>query len=126
MNNNIFMKEILKIWIFTCLISPLIIMSFSVNYNGFIFKHFIESFMYTSLCGLLLSSPSIIILYLICRQNIRMDIRPILSILSIILVFATFYLVGFDLCSELILPIAYSVVMILGIWMFKSQRLNAA
>ena len=122
--NKFMIKYLLKIWTTTCVISPLIIILLNLNHKGFIFKNFIESFLYCLFCGLLLSLPTIIILYIVSQKtSTNKNRKSILSILSVILVFATFYFVGFNLSniSDLILPIVYSIIMVCSIWAFKNK-----
>lgn len=83
---------------------------------------------FTIIAGLLLSSPAFIFLYIILRK-INANIRMILSLFSLILVFMTFIIAGFNLIdseSDFYLPIIYSLLMISGIWIYIPQKNNVA
>jgi uncharacterized membrane protein len=118
-------KYLLKIWATTCFISPLVIILLNLKRRGYTLENFIESFSYCLVFGLVSSLPSIIILYIISRKiSTNKNLKLILSIISVILVFATFYLVGFNLSdiSDLILPTVYSIIMVCNIWFFKNKN----
>ena len=122
------MKYLSKVWLLTGIVSPLIII---LIYEKFSFSlSLIPGWIFTIVVGLLLSLPSLLILYLI-SQNIetKIDYRIIFTILSFFLIFITFILVGFELTmnmEELYMPSIYFIVMSVGIWMFSSEKENVA
>lgn len=110
------MKYILKIWLTTCIIAPLIIIS--INTSGRIFNlEVLSGFFYVLICGLLLSAPAISILFLVLRYINRYR-KMILSIISFFLVFITFYVVGFC-TSEFEMALIYAFVMVVAVWIYK-------
>lgn len=119
------MMYLIKIWFSTCIISPLTIILFNSKFQTSIVD-ILLNLGFCILCGLLLSLPTFIILFFVYRKIITRNIKIILSIASVALVFITFYLTGFynlqNYRSELFFPFVYSIVMIFSIWVFKYQN----
>jgi len=122
------MKYFSKVWLLTGIVSPIIIILINEKFSFSL--SLIPGWIFTIVVGLLLSLPSLLILYVI-SQNIetKIDYRIIFTILSFFLIFITFILVGFELTmnmEELYMPSIYFIVMSVGIWIFSSEKENVA
>lgn len=110
------MKYLLKIWLTTCIIAPLIIIS--INTSGRIFNlEVLSGFFYVLICGLLLSTPAMSMLFLILKYTDKYQ-KIILSIVSLFSVFITFYLVGSSF-TDYELALIYGFVMVISVLVYR-------
>ena len=116
------MRYLLKIWLLTCAISPMIIILINSKSENISVEIF-DGFLFVFFCGLLLSLPAILILYFVyLKIYSNTNYKIVLSILSFFLVFLTFYITDFnvtDYKSDFYLFLIYSIVMILLIFLIK-------
>ena len=113
------MIYLLKIWLLTCAISPMIIILINSKSENISVETF-DGFLFVFFCGLLLSLPTILILYFVyLKIYSNTNYKIILSTLSFFLVFITFYITDFE--SDFYLFFVYSIVMILLIFFINNN-----
>ena len=123
----------IKVWLFTVIISPIIIaliLGAIINDSSFnsIFNSY-EILFVMIMVGLILSIPAMIIFGLIKRRlnNKVSDLKEktILSFYSCLSVWITFFIVdkGFTIrwSEQTIWVLIYSLTIVLGVWIFKSS-----
>jgi len=124
------MKYTVKIWLFTVLVSPLLIgliLGIILNYSDV--KEILSSFdifWVMMLVGLISSIPAMIIFYILLILIKKLEIlviKILLSFYSFISVWMTFYLfdTGFmtDWTGQTLWVLIYSLTIVLGVWIFK-------
>ena len=122
----------IKVWLFTVIISPLLLaLILGVLINNPSFSSILNSYeiiFVTILVGLFLSMPAMMIFGFIKRfLNNKVSVlkeKTILSIYSFLSVWITFFVVdkGFvtKWTEQTVWVIIYSIMIILGVWMFKN------
>ena len=128
------MKYIIKIWLFTIIISPLLIaLVLGVIINNSSFNSILNSYeiiFIMIIVGFLSSIPAMIIFWLI-KRGIKSKFtnwkeKLILSIYSFLSVWTTFYIVdnGFITrwSEQTIWVLIYSLTIVIGVWIFKIPK----
>ena len=127
------MKYTIKIWLFTALVSPLLILTLGACTNS---PKLTEILISTQLLGVMilvgsfLSIPAMLLFWLIQRKLINTasgnKAKIILSVYSFISVWITFYIFdrgfverGFQ---QMIWVIIYSLTIVIGVWIFKPVK----
>ena len=127
------MKYVIKVWLFTILISPLLIaLIFGVINNNSSFDSVLSSYdllFVMIVVGLLSSIPSMVYFYLISKylikkySNYRRKI--ILTFYSFLSVWVTFYIIDngsiIKWSKSNIWVLTYSLTMIIAVWIFKNK-----
>ncbi len=127
------MKYVIKVWLFTILISPLLIaLIFGVINNNSSFDSVLSSYdllFVMIVVGLLSSIPSMVYFYLISKylinkySNYRRKI--ILTIYSFLSVWITFYIIDngsiIKWSKSNIWVLSYSLTMVIAVWIFKNR-----
>lgn len=127
------MKYTIKVWIFTVLASPILLLSSGIIINTSNLGEIIESWsliVVMILCGLILSTPAMLLFLSIQRKLIKTltnnKVKLILSIYSFTSVWMTFYL--FDRgfvergIQQMTWVIIYSLTIVVGVWIFKLSK----
>ena len=124
----------IKVWLFTVIISPLLLaLILGVIINNSSFNSILSSYeiiFVMILVGLISSVPAMVIFGLIKRylKNKVSDLngKLILSLYSFLSVWITFYIVdsGFitKWSEQTIWVLIYSLIIVLGVWIFKSSE----
>jgi cyanate permease len=128
------MKYIIKIWLFTIIISPLLIaLVLGAIINNSSFNSILNSYeiiFIMIIVGFLSSIPAMIIFWLI-KRGIKSKFtnwkeKLILSIYSFLSVWTTFYIVdnGFITrwSEQTIWVLIYSLTIVIGVWIFKTPK----
>jgi cyanate permease len=128
------MKYIIKIWLFTIIISPLLIaLVLGAIINNSSFNSILNSYeiiFIMIIVGFLSSIPAMIIFWLI-KRSIKSKFtnwkeKLILSIYSFLSVWTTFYIVdnGFITrwSEQTIWVLIYSLTIVIGVWIFKIPK----
>ena len=128
------MKYIIKIWLFTIIISPLLIaLVLGAIINSSSFNSILNSYeiiFIMIIVGFLSSIPAMIIFWLI-KRSIKSKFtnwkeKLILSIYSFLSVWTTFYIVdnGFITrwSEQTIWVLIYSLTIVIGVWIFKIPK----
>jgi|TARA_B110000902_G_C13752667_1_gene377381 cyanate permease len=128
------MKYIIKIWLFTIIISPLLIaLVLGAIINNSSFNSILNSYeiiFIMIIVGFLSSIPAMIIFWLI-KRGIKSKFtnwkeKLILSIYSFLSVWTTFYIVdnGFITrwSEQTIWVLIYSLTIVIGVWIFKIPK----
>lgn len=130
------MKYSIKVWLFTVIVSPLLLFLIlgliinSAKWNEILDSYIIIGFM--MLYGLVLSIPSMLLFWLIQRQlknNLNENkTKLILSVYSFFSVWITFYIFdkgfverGFQ---QIFWIVIYSLTIVIGVWIFKLPKLE--
>ena len=128
------MKYIIKIWLFTIIISPLLIalvlgaIISNSSFNSILNSY--EIIFIMIIVGFLSSIPAMIIFWLI-KRGIKSKFtnwkeKLILSIYSFLSVWTTFYIVdnGFITrwSEQTIWVLIYSLTIVIGVWIFKIPK----
>tara|TARA_R110000751_G_scaffold8652_1_gene33678 strand:+ start:51 stop:452 length:402 start_codon:yes stop_codon:yes gene_type:complete len=123
----------IKVWLFTVIISPIIIaLILGAIINDSSFNSILNSYeilFVMIMVGLILSIPAMVIFGLIKRRlnNKVSDLKEktILSFYSCLSVWITFFIVdkGFTIrwSEQTIWVLIYSLTIVLGVWIFKSS-----
>ena len=123
----------IKVWLFTVIISPIIIaLILGAIINDSSFNSILNSYeilFVMIMVGLILSIPAMVIFGLIKRRlnNKVSDLKEktILSFYSCLSVWITFFIVdkGFTIrwSEQTICVLIYSLTIVLGVWIFKSS-----
>tara|TARA_R110000765_G_scaffold385533_1_gene477395 strand:- start:136 stop:537 length:402 start_codon:yes stop_codon:yes gene_type:complete len=128
------MKYIIKIWLFTIIISPLLIaLVLGAIINNSSFNSILNSYeiiFVMIIVGFLSSIPAMIIFWLI-KRSIKSKFtnwkeKLILSIYSFLSVWTTFYILdnGFITrwSEQTIWVLIYSLTIVIGVWIFKIPK----
>ena len=127
------MKYTIKIWLFTALVSPLLILTLGACTNS---PKLTEILISTQLLGVMilvgsfLSIPAMLLFWLIQRKLINTasgnKAKIILSVYSFISVWITFFILdrgfierGFQQAFWVII---YSLTIVIGVWIFKLSK----
>lgn len=130
------MKYSIKVWLFTVIVSPLLLFLIlgliinSAKWNSILDSYMMIGFM--MLYGLVLSIPSMLLFWLIQRQlknNLNENkTKLILSVYSFFSVWITFYIFdkgfverGFQ---QIFWIVIYSLTIVIGVWIFKLPKLE--
>ncbi len=130
------MKYTIKIWLFTIILSPVLIafiLGVILNFSDVkeIFNSF-DIFWVMMLVGLIFSIPAVVVFYILLTLiKTRLDkwlIKVFLSIYSFASVWVTFYLFDSsfmtDWIGQTLWVLIYSLTIVLGVWLFKISDLN--
>jgi hypothetical protein len=130
------MKYSIKVWLFTVIVSPLLLFLIlgliinSAKWNSILDSYMMIGFM--MLFGLVLSIPSMLLFWLIQRQlknNLNENKTKLtLSVYSFFSVWITFYIFdkgfverGFQ---QIFWVVIYSLIIVIGVWIFKLPKLE--
>ncbi len=130
------MKYSIKVWLFTVIISPLLLFLIlgliinSAKWDEILGSWLMIAFM--MLYGLVLSIPAMLLFWLIERKLINTlndnKLKLILSVYSFISVWITFYIFdkgfverGFQ---QIFWVVIYSITIVIGVWLFKLPKLE--
>ena len=128
------MKYILKVWIFTIIISPLLIaLILGAIINNSSFNSILNSYeiiFVMIIVGFLTSIPAMVIFWFIKRslksKYSNLTEKIILSLYAFLSVWITFYIVdnGFVTrwSEQTIWVLIYSLTIVIGVWIFKNNR----
>ena len=130
------MKYSIKVWLFTVIVSPLLLfLILGLIINSAKWNSILDSWMmigFMMLYGLVLSIPSMLLFWLIQRQlknNLNENkTKLILSVYSFFSVWITFYIFdkgfverGFQ---QIFWVVIYSLTIVIGVWIFKLPKLE--
>jgi len=128
------MKYLIKVWLFTIIISPFLIgLVLGAIINNSSFNSILNSYeiiFVMIIVGFLLSIPAMIIFWLI-KRSIKSKFtnwkeKLILSIYSFLSVWTTFYIVdkGFIIrwSEQTIWVLIYSLTIVMAVWIFKIPK----
>ena len=128
------MKYVIKVWLFTIIISPLLIaLVLGAIINNSSFNSILNSYeiiFVMIIVGFLSSIPAMIIFWLI-KRSIKSKFtnwkeKLILSIYSFLSVWTTFYILdnGFITrwSEQTIWVLIYSLTIVIGVWIFKIPK----
>lgn len=135
-SNKPIMKYSIKVWLFTVIISPLLLFLIlgliinSAKWDEILGSWLMIAFM--MLYGLVLSIPAMLLFWLIERKLINTlndnKLKLILSVYSFISVWITFYIFdkgfverGFQ---QIFWVVIYSITIVIGVWLFKLPKLE--
>jgi len=127
------MNYSVKVWLFTVIVSPLFLLILGAFINSPNLSEILESwsiFGFMLLYGLVLSSPAMLLFWLIQRKLINTltdnKVKLILSLYSFISVWITFYFFdkgfverGFQ---QMLWVVLYSLTIVIGVWIFKLRK----
>ena len=130
------MKYIIKVWLFTIIISPLLIaLILGAIINNSSFNSILNSYeiiFVMIIVGLITSIPAMVIFWFIKRslksKYSNLTEKIILSLYAFLSVWITFFIVdnGFVIrwSEQTIWVLIYSLTMIIGVWIFKNNRIE--
>ena len=130
------MKYMLKVWIFTIIISPLLIaLILGAIINNSSFNSILNSYeiiFVMIIVGFLTSIPAMVIFWFIKRslksKYSNLTEKIILSLYAFLSVWITFYIVdnGFVTrwSEQTIWVLIYSLTIVMGVWIFKNNRIE--
>ena len=130
------MKYIIKVWLFTIIISPLLIaLILGAIINNSSFNSILNSYeiiFVMIIVGLITSIPAMVIFWFIKRslksKYSNLTEKIILSLYAFLSVWITFFIVdnGFVTrwSEQTIWVLIYSLTMIIGVWIFKNNRIE--
>ena len=127
------MKYTVKVWIFTILISPILLLLLWCISSPSQIDSTIKAWpiiFYMIPFGLVLSSPAILFFGLIQREIsnkvTNFNAKNILSLYSFLYVWITFYILEKNFVAgdihELSWAISYSLTIVIGVWIFKLKK----
>ncbi len=131
------MKYTIQVWLFTVLVSPLLLaLILGILINNSSLNSILSSYemiFVTIIVGLLCSIPAMSVFWII-KRNLKINYsnwkkKTILSLYSFLSVWITFYIVdnGFITrwSEQTIWVLIYSLTIVLGIWIFKFSTQNS-
>lgn len=130
------MKYIIKVWLFTIIISPLLIaLVLGAIINNSSFNSILNSYeiiFVMIIVGFLSSIPAMVIFWFIKRslksKYSNLTEKIILSIYAFLSVWITFFIVdnGFVTrwSEQTIWVLIYSLTIVIGVWIFKNNRIE--
>ena len=130
------MKYIIKVWLFTIIISPLLIaLILGAIINNSSFNSILNSYeiiFVMIIVGFLTSIPAMVIFWFIKRslksKYSNLTEKIILSLYAFLSVWITFYIVdnGFVTrwSEQTIWVLIYSLTIVMGVWIFKNNRIE--
>lgn len=130
------MKYMLKVWLFTIIISPLLIaLILGAIINNSSFNSILNSYeiiFVMIIVGFLTSIPAMVIFWFIKRslksKYSNLTEKIILSLYAFLSVWITFYIVdnGFVTrwSEQTIWVLIYSLTIVMGVWIFKNNRIE--
>jgi cyanate permease len=130
------MKYIIKVWLFTIIISPLLIaLILGAIINNSSFNSILNSYeiiFVMIIVGFLSSIPAMVIFWLIKRslksKYSNLTEKIILSLYAFLSVWITFFIVdnGFVTrwSEQTIWVLIYSLTIVIGVWIFKNNRIE--
>lgn len=131
------MKYTIQVWLFTVLVSPLLLaLILGVLINNTSLNSILSSYemiFVMIIVGFLCSIPAMLIFWLI-KRNLKIEYsdwkkKTILSLYSFLSVWITFYVVdnGFitQWSEQTVWVLIYSLTIVLGIWIFKISTENS-
>lgn len=130
------MKYVIKVWLFTIIISPLLIaLILGAIMNNSSFDSILNSYeiiFVMIIVGFLSSIPAIVIFWFIKRslksKYSNLTEKIILSLYAFLSVWVTFFIVdnGFVTrwSEQTIWVLIYSFTIIIGVWIFKNNRIE--
>jgi hypothetical protein len=131
------MKYTIQVWLFTVLVSPLLLaLILGVLINNSSLNSILSSYemiFVMIIVGLLCSIPAMIVFWLI-KRSLKIDYsdwkkKTILSLYSFLSVWITFYIVdnGFITrwSEQTVWVLIYSITIVIGIWIFKISTENS-
>jgi len=130
------MKYIIKVWLFTIIISPLLIaLILGAIINNSSFNSILNSYeiiFVMIIVGFLSSIPAMVIFWFIKRslksKYSNLTEKIILSLYAFLSVWITFFIVdnGFVTrwSEQTIWVLIYSLTIVIGIWIFKNNRIE--
>lgn len=128
------MKYTIKVWLFTILVSPfLLILALEIFINRITWNETTELLfmvIFMILYGLVLSSPAMLLFWVIERKLTNTltgnKAKVILSAYSFISVWITFYIFDSEFFGrnfqQMIWVVIYSVTIVIGVWIFKLSQ----
>lgn len=130
------MKYVIKVWLFTIIISPLLIaLILGAIINNSSFDSILSSYeiiFVMIIVGFLSSMPAMVIFWFI-KRNLKskysnLTEKIILSLYAFLSVWITFFIVdnGFVTrwSEQTIWVLIYSVTIVIGVWIFKINRIE--
>ncbi|WAC02931.1 hypothetical protein N7U66_04700 [Lacinutrix neustonica] len=130
------MKYIIKVWLFTIIISPLLIaLVLGAIINNSSFNSILNSYeiiFVMIIVGFLSSIPAMVIFWFIKRsiksKYSNLTEKIILSLYAFLSVWITFFIVdnGFVTrwSEQTIWVLIYSLTIVIGVWIFKNNRIE--
>ncbi|SDN16203.1 hypothetical protein [Kriegella aquimaris] len=130
------MKYIIKVWLFTIIISPLLIaLILGAIINNSSFNSILNSYeiiFVMIIVGFLSSIPAMVIFWFIKRslksKYSNLTEKIILSLYAFLSVWITFFIVdnGFVTrwSEQTIWVLIYSLTIVIGVWIFKNNRIE--
>jgi cyanate permease len=130
------MKYVIKVWLFTIIISPLLIaLILGAIINNSSFDSILNSFeiiFVMIIVGFLSSIPAMVIFWLIKRslksKYSSLTEKIILSLYAFLSVWITFFIVdnGFVTrwSEQTIWVLIYSLTIVIGVWIFENNRIE--
>lgn len=130
------MKYVIKVWLFTIIISPLLIaLILGAIINNSSFDSILSSYeiiFVMVIVGFLSSIPAMVIFWFIKRglksKYSNLTEKIILSLYAFLSVWITFYIVdnGFVTrwSEQTIWVLIYSLTIVIGVWIFKNNRIE--
>jgi cyanate permease len=130
------MKYVIKVWLFTIIISPLLIaLILGAIINNSSFDSILSSYeiiFVMIIVGFLSSMPAMVIFWFIKRslksKYSNLSKKIILSLYAFLSVWITFFIVdnGFVTrwSEQTIWVLIYSVTIVIGVWIFKINRIE--
>lgn len=130
------MKYVIKVWLFTIIISPLLIaLILGAIINNSSFDSILNSYeiiFVMIIVGFLSSIPAMVIFWLIKRslksKYSNLTEKIILSLYAFLSVWITFFIVynGFVTRSseQTIWVLIYSLTIVIGVWIFENNRIE--
>ncbi|MGK4568193.1 hypothetical protein [Flavobacterium sp. 3HN19-14] len=127
------MNYTFKVWLFTIIVSPLLLFLALLIVNDSKFDSVLDSsslIFIMFICGFIFSIPAMIIFQIIQSRLIKKikenKLKIILSIYSFISVWITFYILDKGFIErgieQLLWVIIYSITIVLGVWIFKNRK----
>jgi len=128
------MKYLIKVWLFTIIVSPLLIVLIldiiinNSNINS-VFTSF-EMIFIMIIFGFLFSIPAMVIFWLI-KESLKnkysnLKDKVILSLYAFLSVWITFYIIDNSFITswskKIIWVLVYSLTIVMGIWIFKYNK----
>ncbi|MFA7446153.1 MAG: hypothetical protein WCY89_09415 [Flavobacteriaceae bacterium] len=122
------MKYILKVWFFTCLIAPLMILLeiAGLNFSTSDFEDFVFLYLFFIGLGLLFSLPTfIIMLFIKFVYSDTLNVKFILNSIGVLGTFISFFILDnsfFENLGGIIWVLSYALSISFFIWFFKIEK----